>query len=804
MVLKAQPGTRDEKFGGSWYCENPICQYREWQNPAFVPPVSESERPPDWKIEEYENRKATGPTYAQITPQVFLGDLIDAWLIRDRGGKPFDAILNVSQKQYDSPPGVEYVQIPLTEYGSKPGKRNRRDRDFARAVQQLEAWVAQGKTVFVHCVAGANRSASVVMAYLADQGEDLPSAMQTVQSQRPVAWPHGEIALTLRRYLKSKAEASVAMTGDDPSPLQPTGKRAADAAAEFVSQADWAKTFETNYLHIEMSDATLEEYDPADPFFEPQTTSSERFVRTDVLISQALGGQEQEFAMAAQREAALPRKKKDTRTRSLFKSDKPELIPPEEHPARAIKRLPPEQAAKELLSRRGLKLPAPEVFNSDRYQYVYSKAPLIPLNPKDPRTIEKCLAFLERTPGLLIGQKEDMAGQYYLCPTKFGSKKIDHVMYASWFAIFSANTAVESEETSFVLWQAGASGKAPGKPGIMSKKPKIKEWLQFMKWAGFPTFKNLYKTLEGFDTSDESYARRLTALSRLPGMQMKVASFFLALLGDVRSPTLDMHALGYLISKGEIQVPEGKQWTDLSVIAELAREMKEINRDIGTNNYEYRAKRTQYDELAEQNKETVARLMGGLKIKSEPPPTPKGMEGERKKVQEYMRRQLAGWDGKTNTFWLWYAQNMYFETHEPRRDMIHTVFFQSLFPELFTPEALASRDELFKKYSDPELVEEREQRMKYRDFAENLEQMRKIQPHKQKGEPGSSEDFDWETGTPQAPNVAPRAPEPKYRAVTCPSCKGKRFVQTSWQYKDRVKGDLCPQCDGRGQVVEAA
>jgi hypothetical protein len=762
MVLKSQPGTRDTRWGGSWYCENPACMYREWntQPASFVPPVPESERAADWKIAEYEERKKTGPTIAQITPQVYLGDLIDAWLVRDQGtGKPFDAILNVSQKQYDPPKDVEYAQIPLTEYGSKPGKRNRRDRDFARAVQQLEDWVARGKTVFVHCVAGANRSAAVVTAFLADQGADLPNAMEDLQQKRPMAWPHGEIALTLRRYLRTKTEGSAAMTGDDPTPLQPTGKRAADEGAEFVSQADWAKTFETNYLRIEMSDAPLEEYDPAEPLFEPQTTGSERFVRTDVLITQAMGGQEQDFAMAAQREAALPRKK-DTRTRSLFKSDKPEFLDLEEHPGKAIKRLSPDVAAKELLSRRGLKLPAPDVFNSERYQYVMSKAPLIPLDPKDPNTVDKCLAFVETTPGLLIGHKRETAGQYYLCPTKFGSKKIDHVMYASWFAIFSANTAVESEETSFVLWQAGASGNAPGKPGIMSKKPKIKEWLHFLKWAGFPTFKNMYKTLEGFDPSDESYARRLTALSRLPGMQMKVSSFFLALLGDVRSPTLDMHALGYLISKGEIQVPADKKWTDLSVLAELARDMKEINRDIGTNNYEYRAKRVQYDELAEQNKETVQRLMGSLKIKDQPPPTPKGMEGERKKVAEYMRRQLAGWDGKTNTFWLWYAQNMYFETHEPRRDMIHTVFFQSLFPELFTPEALAARDELFKKYSDPELVDEREERMKYRDFAENLMEMRKIQPHK--NQPQLSEDFDWESGNVPVQELQPTpAPAPR-------------------------------------------
>lgn len=762
MVLKAQPGTRDEKYGGSWYCENPQCQYREWNvRPDFTPPQTEADRPADWKIAEYEERRKTGPTFAEITPQVYLGDLIDAWIVRDQGGSGFDAILNVCQKNYDAPPGVQYVQIPLTEYGSRPKKRSRRDRDFAKAVEQLEAWVGEGKKVLVHCVAGANRSASVVMAYLADEGSTLTDAMAAVQKKRAVAWPHGEIALTLRRYLKNKEAEASALSGGDPMSLAPIAKRAVDEASEFISQVRWEQSFESNYLQIEMAAAPLEEFDAAEPFFQPQTTSSERYVETDVLIRDALEGFEQDFAMAAQREAALPRKKKDTRTRSLFKNDKPQVLPYEEHPAKEIKRLPPEVAAKEMLSRRGLKLPAPEVFKSERYQYILQNAPLIPLNPKDPRTIEKCLRFLDSTQGLLIGDKEDTAGQYYLCPTKFGNKRIDHIMYASWFAIFSANTAVESEETSFVLWQAGKSGTAAGKPGIMSKKPKIKEWLQFMKWGGFPTFKNMYKTMEGFDQSDESYARRLTALSRLPGMQMKVASFFLALLGDVRSPTLDMHALGYLIEKGELQIPEGREWTPLADLAERAVKLRELQPFQKGYQFEYMTMKREYDEKATANKEMIMKMSGQLKITTDKPSTPKGQEGERKKVQEYMRRQMVGWDGKTNNFWLWYAQNGYFDTHEPRRDMIHTVFFQSLFPELFTPEALAQREELHQKYSDPELIDEREKRMKYRDFSENLDEMRKIQPHTQPGQSPPSDDFDWETGEPVAPRLAPEVPKVK-------------------------------------------
>lgn len=812
MRLEARPGTRDERWGRSWYCQDPSCEHREWDQKPGGGGKPEGDTPKsDWKIEQYQSREKPG--IAQITDQLFLGDLIDAWLVRDQGtGAPFDAILNVGNKDYEPPQDVEYVHIPLTEYGTQPLKRKERERDFAHAVETLNAMLAAGKKVFVHCIAGANRSAAVIMATLMEKGESYTQALNMIRTKRPIAWPHGEIDLTLRRFIQdqgSAKESASGMSGGQYEPLAPIAKRAADDAAEFVAEVQWEKPFESNYRQIEMSDIPLEQEDPGEAFFEPQTPQSERFVRSDILIDQAMGQEHyrsqqypeapptgtrvntlalskadslivakvladpptldpnSRLAKALRKYAHLTKeaKPKDRRTPDMFGKGKPEVLTPEEHPRLDIK--PPQGKYYELLSKRGLKLPAPEVYASERYQKILNSAPRIPLDPRDPLSVDRSIEFVRNTKGLLMGHKEETAGEYFLCPTEFGSQRTNHVAYASWFSIFSANTAVESEETSFVLWQAGKSGSGPGKPGIMSKKPKIIEWLQFLKWAGFPTFKNLDKTMEGFDTSDESYERRITQLARLPGMQFKVASFFLALLGDTRSPTLDMHAIGYLIEKGSVNLDQGQDWTPLSQLAEMAKKLKEINRQIGTGNYEYRQLRVQYDELAEKNKDIIMKMTGSLSINKVPPKTQKGMEGERKKVREYMRRQMEGWNGETNKFWLWYAQNQFFPTHEPRRDMIHTVFFQSLFPELFTPEQLASRDELFQRYSDPENIEEREDRMRYRDYEENLTRMRQIQPHKVPVVTAPTDakvPFDWDAGnfklTPSAPAKAPAKAKP--------------------------------------------
>ena len=739
---------RDEQWGPSWYCSNSACSHREWgggSGPTRVDP----HQTPDWKVQEYEARKSLQAV--EISDNLWLGDLIDAWKLRDQGtGQPFDAILSVSNNTYTPPPDVEFVHIPLTEYGSKPAKRLKRLKGFRDAVAQVKTWLGEGKKVFVHCTAGFNRSAAVVMAILMEQGLTYQEALETMRSKRPNAWPHGEISLALRTYMGEGEEdkESSAMGSGNFLPLQPTGKRAVDEAAEFVSQTDWEKPFDENYYRIRESTAPIEEQDIGLEFFQTENEDSNRFVSADILIDQAMGGER------------IAAKKKDPK-KQLKLFEKGEEKEEEELVAPRLSIKPPTEMHYELLSKRGLKLPAPEVYNNEIYQAVYQRAPLIPLDPKDPKTIDRCLEFLKTTKGVSTSvTAPGKKGEYFRVPTVFGSKRVDHVMYASWFAMFSPNMAVEAEETMFVLWQAGKSSTDPQQSGIMANKPRIVDWLKFLKWAGFPRFRNLNKVLEGFDTSDESYQRRMTALSRQHGWQLKVSSFFLALMGDTRSPTLDMHALGYLIESGKLELPEDREWTPLAELAQMSNELRRLSKEStrseydptfwtqGTDTATYRDLKIKYDEKVATNKLTLGALTALVRVGAEPPKTEAGRKAEEERVKEYMRRQMEGWDRNTDTFWSWYASNPFFKTHEPMRDAIHTVFFQSLFPELFTPEQLVNRDELFQRWTDPELVEDRERRMRYRNYLENLQKMRVIQPRKEplvtQETPGAK--FDWGTG----------------------------------------------------------
>lgn len=58
---------------------------------------------------------------------------------------------------------------------------------FMEAVTQAQQWLAEGRTVLVHCRAGRNRSATVVAMVLILQGVDPVDAIAYVRKLRPRA-----------------------------------------------------------------------------------------------------------------------------------------------------------------------------------------------------------------------------------------------------------------------------------------------------------------------------------------------------------------------------------------------------------------------------------------------------------------------------------------------------------------------------------------------------------------------------------------------------------------------------------------
>ena len=53
--------------------------------------------------------------------------------------------------------------------------------------------------------------------------------------------------------------------------------------------------------------------------------------------------------------------------------------------------------------------------------------------------------------GALIESNEEPQ-EYFRVPTNFGNLRINHIMYASWFAIFSANTSPSEPPNTVKSW----------------------------------------------------------------------------------------------------------------------------------------------------------------------------------------------------------------------------------------------------------------------------------------------------------------------------------------------------------------
>lgn len=178
------------------------------------------QKPIDWFSDvfgKYETR--TKVEANQISPNIWLGDVANGWFMRDKGtGKPFDAILNVSQHSYTPPPDVEYVHIPIEEHALGKKHDSSRQRDLIKAASILDKWTDEGKQIYLHCSEGMNRSPSVLALHLfkgaekdwiAEQGPLSESdrealydvVLEDIQKKRFVASPYGHMEDALREVL---------------------------------------------------------------------------------------------------------------------------------------------------------------------------------------------------------------------------------------------------------------------------------------------------------------------------------------------------------------------------------------------------------------------------------------------------------------------------------------------------------------------------------------------------------------------------------------------------------------------------
>lgn len=92
---------------------------------------------------------------------------------------------------------VQTAHAPILD-GAPPS-----DRRFEEAIQRVEQWRAEGRSVLIHCAQGHGRTATIAAAVLIRLGlaSDIDEALSMIQAARPLAKPSRQQKAALRRYV---------------------------------------------------------------------------------------------------------------------------------------------------------------------------------------------------------------------------------------------------------------------------------------------------------------------------------------------------------------------------------------------------------------------------------------------------------------------------------------------------------------------------------------------------------------------------------------------------------------------------
>ncbi len=129
----------------------------------------------------------------QIQPCLFLGGFFSEW------PKTIDCVINMAEEDRDDVPwwcyGFLWCPRPdLPGYAQTP-------KELQSLVSVICLWLDLGKRVLVHCDAGNNRSATVVIAYVMYSMQlTTTQAIAYVKAKRPSVGPHEWQVQALREY----------------------------------------------------------------------------------------------------------------------------------------------------------------------------------------------------------------------------------------------------------------------------------------------------------------------------------------------------------------------------------------------------------------------------------------------------------------------------------------------------------------------------------------------------------------------------------------------------------------------------
>lgn len=132
----------------------------------------------------------------RVNAELSWGDL---WSLEE-AAKSFAAVLNVGREVKDHPlAGVDYKMKHFEDEDPYPCE------SIWECVLWIDEKIGEGKNVFVHCIQGNSRSASMVIAYLHYQGMDFAEACDLIISIKPFyanEGKYGDQPLTIRPWFR--------------------------------------------------------------------------------------------------------------------------------------------------------------------------------------------------------------------------------------------------------------------------------------------------------------------------------------------------------------------------------------------------------------------------------------------------------------------------------------------------------------------------------------------------------------------------------------------------------------------------
>lgn len=142
---------------------------------------------------------------------VYVGNLVAASNERALKERNICAIINcqdvTSENYFEDDKLMDYHRFPVSHLAiAASSKQSLMDGGFQQAFDFIESHIREGRSVLIHCLAGAHRAGTVGVAWLMIQtGMGVAEAIATAKTCRPIINPFGTL-LGLLNYLERELQ----------------------------------------------------------------------------------------------------------------------------------------------------------------------------------------------------------------------------------------------------------------------------------------------------------------------------------------------------------------------------------------------------------------------------------------------------------------------------------------------------------------------------------------------------------------------------------------------------------------------